>query len=352
MARPARSRIIGAAPAWLWLLALLTALLVAGAGLVGTGRLGDRPVGIIAAPTAAVPGTGVIGLLVEPDDGRGPILAELAAARRSIQLSIYLLSDDAIIAALASAAERGVTVQVLLEEHPFGGGGGQDLIFARLIDAGIDARWADPVYRFSHIKTFVIDGRVALIMNLNLSGTAFSQNRELAVITTRPSDVAQAAAIFAADWDHTGATPPGPLVVSPTNSRTELLALINGATATLDIYAEVVRDEELVTAIAAAATRGVRVRLVMSGAPTDNNAAGRATLASAGVAVHLSRELYIHAKMFLADGERLFVGSQNMTGASLDQNRELGIITTDRASLDRANRVFEHDVRAAPQEGR
>jgi phosphatidylserine/phosphatidylglycerophosphate/cardiolipin synthase-like enzyme len=240
---------------------------------------------------------------------------------------------------------------VLLEEHPFGGCGNQDELFQRLQAAGVDIRWSDPAFRFSHIKTFVIDGETAIIMNQNLTKTAFTSNRELNVITLYPPDVAEAAAIFEADWNRTGEPPPGPLVVSPTNSRRELLDLIAAARAWLDIYAEVMRDQEVVDALIAAVERGVRVRLVMSGDPDDDNAEVRRQLARAGVAVRLApSRLYIHAKMVLVDGGRVFIGSQNFTATSLDQNRELGIILDDPVIVARAADVFAKDFAAAKPE--
>ncbi len=331
-------------PVWAWLLAAVAAIALVVGILVATGGLDRRgpaltPVAV-RTPLSTLP---VAGIFIEPDDGRTPILEELTAARESISLTVYLLSDEEIVTALEAAAARGIRVRVLLEEHPFGGGGGQPEMFARLEASGIDIRWTDPVYRFSHIKTFVIDDRVAIIMNLNLTNSAFTRNRELAVITTRPDDVAQAVAIFETDWRHGGDTPSGPLVVSPTTSRDDLLALINRAERTLDVYAEVVRDEEMLGALIDAVNRGVDVRLVMSGDPGDRNAEDRANLAAAGLDVVLTSQVYIHAKMFLVDGEELFIGSQNMTATSLDQNRELGIILTDAGSIDRAAATFERD---------
>jgi phosphatidylserine/phosphatidylglycerophosphate/cardiolipin synthase-like enzyme len=328
-------------------LAVLLALMVI-AGIVISNR--PRPgLSLLDAGTSA-PTLPVAGLFVEPDDGRAPILDELAAARESISLQVYLLSDEAMITALEAAAGRGLRVRVMLEEHPFGGGGGQPATAARLQRAGIEVRWGDPVFRFNHIKTFVIDDQVAIIMNLNLTESAFSNNRELAVITTRPEEVAQAVAIFEADWERTGADPAGPLVVSPTNSRSELLRLIGRARSTLDVYAEVVRDDELLGAMVDAVERGVTVRLVMSGDADDSNAQDRAELAAAGIEVYLNNEIYIHAKMFLADGTEVFIGSQNLTATSLDQNRELGLILRDAGSIERAGRVFARDLEAARPE--
>ena len=74
-----------------------------------------------------------------------------------------------ILQSLEEAQRRGVDVRVILEEHPFGGGGGQEEIFARLESAGIAVRWGNPVFRFSHIKTIVVDDAVAIIMNQNLT---------------------------------------------------------------------------------------------------------------------------------------------------------------------------------------
>lgn len=300
-----------------------------------------------ASPVPASP-TSATGIFIEPGDGRAPILDEIAAARRSIDLEIYIVSDDAILRALEDAARRGVEVRVILEEHPFGGGGGQPEIFARLEAAGIAVRWGNPVFRFTHIKAMVIDDEVAVIMNQNLTASSFTGNREFGVVTTRPDAVRAAAAIFAADWNRGAEPDPGPLVVSPTNARAELLALVRGADRSLDVYAEVIRDPELLDALIAARKRGVEVRLLVS--PSADNAADRAKLAREGIAIRLMRNIYVHAKLIIADDARAFVGSQNISATSLDQNRELGIIVDDPVSLARLARTFEIDFRASQPE--
>lgn len=298
-------------------------------------------------------GTGVAGVFVEPDDGRSPILDELNAAEQSIDLAVYLITDPEIIGALEGAVARGVVVRVILEEHPFGGSGEQPEVFDRLDRAGVQVRWSSPVFRFSHIKTFVVDDQTAIIMNLNLTRSAFNRNREFGVVTARPADVSQAAAIFEADWNESGDPGPGPLIVSPTNSRHSLIGLIDRANQTIDIYAEVVRDREVIDALVVAEHRGVDVRLIMSGSADgdDDNAAERALLADAGVDVRLARRFYIHAKMVLVDNQLGFVGSQNFTATSLDLNRELGIILDDRVNLLRLATVFAEDFAAGVPQG-
>ncbi|HEX2281837.1 MAG TPA: phospholipase D-like domain-containing protein [Thermomicrobiales bacterium] len=191
----------------------------------------------------------------------------------------------------------------------------------------------------------MVDGAVAIIMNQNLTESAFTANREFGVVTNRPDAVQAAAAVFTADWTRGGEPDPGPLVVSPTNARDRLLALVDGAQVSLDLYAEVLRDPQLLDALAAAVERGVRVRIIIS--PSANFAAEIEALTASGVDIRLSRSLYIHAKLIVADGERAFVGSQNLSATSLDQNRELGIIVDDPVNLSRLTRTFAIDFRAA-----
>jgi cardiolipin synthase len=301
-----------------------------------------------ASPPIALPAV-TTGVFIEPGDGRAPLLDEIAAARHTIDLEVYIVTDEVILDALEAAARRGVAVRVILEEHPFGGAGGQPEVFARLERAGIAVRWGNPVFRFTHIKTMVVDNAVAIIMNQNLTTSAFTTNRDFGVITTRPDAVRTAAAIFAADWDRGAEPDPAPLVVSPTNARAELLALAQSAQSSLDLYAEVLRDPEMLEALAAAVERGVRVRLIVS--PGPDNAEARAALAAAGVEVRLASSLYVHAKVIVADGMRAFVGSQNLSATSLDQNRELGIIVDDPVSLARLRRTFDLDFQTStPQE--
>jgi phosphatidylserine/phosphatidylglycerophosphate/cardiolipin synthase-like enzyme len=191
----------------------------------------------------------------------------------------------------------------------------------------------------------VVDDAVTVIMNQNLTQSAFTANREFGVVTSRPDAVQAAAAIFAADWIRGAEPDPGPLVVSPTHAREQLLALVRGARVSLDLYAEVLRDPQMLDALAAAAERGIRVRIIIS--PSADFGAEVNELTASGVDIRLSSSLYIHAKLIVEDGERAFIGSQNLSATSLDQNRELGIIVDDPVNLSRLTRTFAIDFRAA-----
>jgi phosphatidylserine/phosphatidylglycerophosphate/cardiolipin synthase-like enzyme len=52
---------------------------------------------------------------------------------------------------------------------------------------------------------------------------------------------------------------------------------------------------------------------------------------------------HVHAKLVIVDGLRAYVGSVNMSSASMDQNREAGILVSQDDIIDRLNQSFEQD---------
>jgi phosphatidylserine/phosphatidylglycerophosphate/cardiolipin synthase-like enzyme len=94
-------------------------------------------------------------------------------------------------------------------------------------------------------------------------------------------------------------------------------------------------DPAVTGALAAAARRGVRVEITMTADPEWNEALGELAQAGARIRLYANSNgvLYIHAKALVADAgwrdERVLVGSQNFSVASLNYNRELGVITTN-----------------------
>ena len=316
------------------------ALLAAGLLLAGCG-------GTVVAPAGpAVTANSEARIFVEPDDGPEPLLKELQAATASIDVEVYLLTDASIRSTLEQAERRGVRVRVLLEQHPFGETVNNDASYAALQRAGVAARWTNPRFKLTHEKAAVVDGREALILTFNLSVSAFTRNREYGVVVRDPGAVAEVQAIFNADWDRSAYSPTRPdLVVSPDNSRARLMALIAQAGQTLDLESEEIQDQRLEDALVEAHQRGVQVRTVISPAESgsDPNQKGVQRLTAGGVQVHELRKPYIHAKIVIADRQTAFAGSENISGQSLDANRELGLFLSEPASVSRMRATFEAD---------
>lgn len=280
-----------------------------------------------------------VSLFVEPDDGRQPLLDVIDSARQEILLEDYLLSDPDVELFLTEAEKRGVLVKVILEEHPFGGGNLNPAAKTTLEKAGVEVRWSNPSFTFTHEKTIIVDGKIVCILTMNLTKTAFTKNREYNSCDENPADVTEAKTIFLADWDRGGFTPTSTnLVISPENSRGKLTALISGAIKSLDIEMEVLEDDQIISLLAQKATQ-IPVRIIL---PTIAQVDANQKAITQLKAKTLSSP-YIHAKLIVADGQRVYLGSVNLSQQSLDKNRELGILISQNDIVERINQIFAQD---------
>ena len=179
---------------------------------------------------------------------------------------------------------------------------------------------------------------------MNAANSPPTQNREYLVVDRDPADVAQAEAIFAADYAGTAWTPSGKLIVSPVNSRASLVVLIRGATSTIDMEAEALSDSQVTNELAAASDRGVRVQIVLcDNPPTTNQQASVDLLKLHGVRLVTVATPYIHAKALAVDSRVAYIGSENFTTQSLVFNRELGVLISAPAEVTKVVNTSRSD---------
>ena len=132
------------------------------------------------------------------------------------------------------------------------------------------------------------------------------------------------------------------------NARKAHLYVIGQANHSLIIYNEEMNDKELVDAITDAAERGVDVKVLMSSTKYRDNFN---QLTEAGAEIRIfpdnNKWMYIHAKVLLADygydSAISFMGSQNISGNSLNFNRELGVILSGNTDNKLFHDTFFHD---------
>jgi cardiolipin synthase A/B len=290
-------------------------------------------------------GGGRLVLLTEPGGGMQPVYALIGAARHKLSMVMYEMSDPVAEADLVADARRGVRVRVILD------GGSYDRTlntpaFRSLKQGGVQVRWAPREFTLTHEKAIIVDSSEAAIMTLNLTSRYYVSSRDFAVFDTKPADVHAIESAFAADWSGTSVvaqTGSGDLLWSP-GAQVGLLKLINSAQQSIDLEAEEMDSAVIETALEGAARRGVAVRIVMS-ADTSWTPAFTA-LAAAGAQIRLypqDASLYIHAKLILVDRAQLFLGSQNLSTASLSYNRELGVVTSDPALIAAIAPTFDSD---------
>jgi cardiolipin synthase len=297
-------------------------------------------------PTPTTTAPSALSLLVEPQAGLTPLYNFMSSARQSLDMTMYELSDPAAERILIADHQRGIRVRILLDKD-YSGGSVNQAAYATLSSAGVPVAWTNDSEIF-HQKTITVDGVESAIMTGNLTAQYYATTRDFVVMDGQAADVAAIESTFATDWS--GAPPsagaPGVDLAWSPGSEPQLAALINSATRSIVVENEEMHSTAVEDSLQSAAQRGVDVTVVMT-ANTEWSAAFT-QLESNGVHVVLypdtSSALYIHAKVIDVDGARAFVGSENFSTASLDYNRELGIITSSASVLGPLNSDLSGDI--------
>jgi Putative Ig domain/PLD-like domain len=288
-----------------------------------------------------------LSLVTLPDQGENAIYNFVNSATSSINVTIYELKDTTLVNDLIAREKAGVTARVILDQAQKSY---DSAAYSALTAGGVGVVYSSTSFTYTHQKTITVDGRESYISTGNFDTTYYATSRDYGVFDTNTTDVSAITAVFNADYAHTSITPSdgADLVWSPTDSQTQLAALINGATKSLDVEQEEFSDTTLVNDLVAAAKRGVTVRVVLEN-PSDyssevtevENAGGKVTGYSS------STGFYIHAKTIIADygtsGAKAFAGSENFSSNSLNDNRELGIITADSGVVSGLESTFTGD---------
>jgi cardiolipin synthase len=286
-----------------------------------------------------------------PDQGFTPVYIFINSATKTLDMTMYELVDTTAEADLVALAKKGITVRVILDQN-------LELssntpAYNTLTAGGVSVHWANPTYSATHQKTITVDGASSLILTANLTSEYYSDTRDFAVLDTNQSNVAAIEKTFNADFTNATITPSkaDSLIWSPTDSNADLAAIINAATHTLTVENEEMSDSTIVTDLENAAKRGVVVKVIMTNDDNSYETEFNA-LKAAGVQVVTYKDstkiLYIHAKVILADfgysgAQKVFIGSENFSVASLTKNRELGRTMSTISILDSINVTLTSD---------
>jgi cardiolipin synthase len=290
-------------------------------------------------------------LIVEPDDGLEPVREFIGTAERSLLIKQFTFTEESLIQAVIDRKNAGVDVRIMLNAARSGGDRANDDTYERFKSAGINVQWSSPKFYVTHEKSIAVDEKAALVATFNLCLKYFSLTRDYGIVTHDPQRVAQIVEVFNADWEHRDWAPSTNegLLWSNSNSRLHMAHFIDGAKHHLDVQHPKYVDAVILDHIAAAADRGVKVRVLCGGRHGISDCdildtfASLRTLRRFGVKVHKQKNLRVHAKVLIADNEQTLVGSMNIDRSAFDLRRELGITITYPPVVARLREIFETD---------
>lgn len=343
------------------------------------------------------------GVYDHAEDG-SPVLRMIDGAQSSIDIEIYELNDPTVRQALVKAVQRGVPTRIVIEPSPVGVCNSflpptsnnsaacqkRREMINELTSAGVkvvpfNKELCGGGVRscFQHGKLLLVDRKAAMISTGNFNSSSFCNeegnpskcNRDYSVVT-RDSDVVMALHnIFERDfaakpYDIDQLLTPGvkaKLSVSPV-AEPNLIGLINSAQRTLQIQAQYLKEPEINAAIQQAAQRGVKVEATMASTCAFSRYPKESTklnlqqfynpMLQAGVQMRFFTEAnringkraYMHAKVFLADDARMWIGSINGSTRSTEANREFGLFLQRGEWIQKIKQILAKDMNSPGNE--
>jgi len=127
------------------------------------------------------------------------ILRLIYEADKTIDIQMYILSDQDVIEALERAEDRGVEVRVILDP-----GRRYNLkCIDELRREGVEIKWY-PINKpaLMHRKLAIFDREKILLGSANWSGNGLTNNKEIDVLIDDSPTVKKIAEIFSNDWYH------------------------------------------------------------------------------------------------------------------------------------------------------
>jgi cardiolipin synthase A/B len=344
-------------------------------------------------------------VLVEGESFYPPMLEDIASASSSIHMNQFGFRPgvvgDSFAEALVAKALEGVPVRLVVDRQGSKPEEDSQAFYERLAAAGIDVcvvRATKPRAHFGplgeggelrwnlrglghidHRKLLVIDGRIGWVGGAGIEDH-FNDGRfhDLFLRVEGPV-VSQLQLVFLASFRWLGGTieAPGVEALFPSMKGGEdpilaqvlhnapgryrpisdaIVAALDGAAETLDVVNPYVTDRGMINRIAAAARRGVSVRLFVP-ANANNWACAAAQqfhhpkLLDAGVRI-LEYPTMLHAKAFVRDGEELLAGTCNLEAWSLKRFFEIDLRLRSRALAAQFDERFSAPAEAVSGPGR
>lgn len=283
-------------------------------------------------------------LLILPNKGvQESLLRTIETAKKRVWVEMYTWTDTKMLDAVVRASKRWVDVRVILERNVYGTPGINRKVFDILDDANVSVVYADNHrYTFTHAKFWIIDEKY-FISTGNWTVSFFTKNRDAIFVDSDRRILDFLEEMFLADYAHRafldlGSIPSG-MIISPLNSRERIENIINGTKKEVSIYVQTLTDESILASIEKLIEVGVTVHVCVA----DNKEVKEKFL-NVQYPVAFVRKPYLHGKFILRDGEWIFLGSQNFTKNSLENNREVGFFTSQNPSLyTELHALFEQD---------
>jgi cardiolipin synthase A/B len=341
-------------------------------------------------------------VLVEGEQFYPPMLADIESATTSVHINQFGFRPgqvgDRFADALIRKAKEGVPVRLVVDRQGSAPEEGAREHYEKLTGAGIEVcvvratkprstfgplggdgalRWnLRGLGHIDHRKVVIVDGRVGWVGGAGIEDHFEDGRFHDLFLRVTGAVVAQLQLVFVASFRWLGGEIPAagldalfpgeaggeiPAIVlhnAPGKFRPitdQIARMLEGARETLDVVNPYVTDRGMINRIAAAARRGVRVRLFVP-ANANNWACAAAQqfhhgkLLEAGVRI-IEYPTMLHAKAFVRDREEVLAGTCNLEAWSLKRFFEIDLLVRSPALAAQFEERFSEPAEACSRPG-
>ena len=271
---------------------------------------------------------------IGPTGFEAALLAEIGAAKKSLDMMAFDVGRKAVLTALVDAKKRGVAVRVVADKGR-----------AKTLRGALGAEAVhDSSFPAAHSKLLIVDGARAQIGSGDLTDVALEKHRTAAVVLSDAASLGELKALFEADWAGAPSAPTScSLVVTPGDAAARIAHHIASAETALDVEVFTATEPTVIAAIKERAGAGVRVRVLLAGPELAKpNEATGAELVAAGCEVRFYRDFEVHAGLVVTD-KGAIGGSDELAVEAFTANRHFSAVVTDDGPVKALRAQFDAD---------
>lgn len=281
-------------------------------------------------------------LIVQPFSGNGIIEKEIFSAKKYVHIELYGFTSYDLFDPLIIQKKNGIDVRVMMEKAPYMADKENWDARYYLTRYGVLCKWASPSFFLTHAKFIIIDGEKVIVLTGNLTYSTFNKNREFGIVSNDPHKALEFEDLFEKDWSRETYTNNDPsIVLSPNDARSKIENAFNGANSSIKIWEQSIEDPEIIETLKNAKSRGVDIEIItppLASAPGNSNAVDELD-----GSIKVLGNPYVHAKAFIIDNKIAYIGSNNFTTTSLDQNREAGVFISNESIINELLELWNID---------
>ncbi len=282
-------------------------------------------------------------IYASPIDTRQTRSQNISSLGKNISIRMYNITDQNIIQKLKQlASDHNISIiyetKKFWEKKPT-----EDYIRLTnsLKSAGINIYTDDQMWvNFTHAKTTVGENWY-IVQTMNWTKSSFDKNREFVFLGTNIDIKNSLTYIFAKDLSgqqiKVSDIHPN-LLICPIDCRSKLEYMIQSATSSIYIYNQYIDDPSIINLLKQKISRNIDTKIILAKWPKDQQ-----NINNFGDNFKSQSNPYPHAKVLLIDHKYLIITSINFSTNSMDNNREIWIITMDKSAISKFEDIFYQD---------